>query len=53
MLNTKNMAFANLCSMSSNSGTLTPKLFPISTEHGEMNVLIIGQYKGAFRNSVV
>ena len=25
MLNTKNMAFANICFMSSNSGTMPPK----------------------------
>ena len=35
-MNTKNMAFASLCCMSLNSGTMPPKLWPVSTEHGEM-----------------
>ena len=47
------MNFAYLCCMSSNSVTMPSKLYPISTEHGEMDIQMIGQYKGASRNSVV
>ena len=39
--------------MSSNSGTMPPKLLPISTEYGEMDIQVFGQYKGASRNFVV
>ena len=53
MMNTKNMTFAYLCCMSSNLGTMPPKLFPISTEHGEMGIQVIGQYESASRNSVI
>ena len=53
MMNTKNMTFAYLCCMSSNSVTMPSKLLPIPTEHGEMGMQVIGQYEGASRNSVV
>ena len=53
MMNTKNMTFAYLCCMSSNSVTMPSKLLPISTEHGEMGIQVIGQYQGASRNYVV
>ena len=53
MMNTKNMNFAYLCCMSSNSVTMPSKLLPISTEHGEMGIHVIGQYEGASRYSVV
>ena len=33
-------------------GTMPLKLLPITTEHGEMHVQVIGQYKGAYSNSV-
>ena len=39
MINTKNMALANLCFMSSSSGKMPPKLSPISTKHWEMDIL--------------
>ena len=52
-INTKNMNFTYLCCMSSNSVTMPSKLLPISTEHGEMGIQVIGQYKGTSRNSVV
>ena len=47
------MTFAYLCCMSLNSVTMPSKLLPISTEHGKMGIQVIGQYKGASRNSVV
>ena len=47
------MTFAYLCWMISNSVTMPSKLLPISTEHGEMGIQVIGQYKGTSRNSVV
>ena len=47
------MTFAYLCCMSSNSVTMPSKLLPISTEHGEMRIQVIGQYEGGSRNSVV
>ena len=47
------MNFAYLCCMSLNSVTMLSKLLPISTEHGEMGVQVIGQYEGTSRNSVV
>ena len=47
------MTFAYLCCMSSNSVTMPSKLLPISTEHGEMGIQVIGQYEGTSRNSVV
>ena len=53
IINKKNMNFAYLCCMSSNSVTMPSKLLPISTEHGEMGIQVIGQYEGASRNSVV
>ena len=53
MMNTKKHAFAYLCCMSSNSVTIPFKLLPISTEHGEMGIQVIGQCEGVSRNSVV
>ena len=47
------MNFAYLCCMSSNSVTIPSKLLTISTEHGEMSIQVIGQYKSASRNSLV
>ena len=47
------MTFAYLCCMSSNSVTMPFKLLPISTEHGEMGIEMIGQYESASRNSVM
>ena len=47
------MNFAYLCCMSLNSVTMPFKLLPISREHGEMGMQVIGQYEGASRNSVV
>ena len=47
------MTFAYLCCMSSNSVTMPSKLLPISTEHGEMGVQVIGQYEDTSRNSVM
>ena len=47
------MNFAHLCCMSSNLVTLPSKLLPISTEHGEMGIQVIGQYEGTSKNSVV
>ena len=38
------MTFAYLCYMSSNSVTMPSKLLPISTEHREMGIQVIGQY---------
>ena len=46
----KNMTFVYLCCISSNLGTMLPKLLPISTEHEQMNIQKIGQYKGASSN---
>ena len=53
MMNKKNMTFAYLCCMSLNSVTMPSKLLPVSTEHGEMGIQVIGQYKGASRNSIM
>ena len=39
--------------MSSNLGTIPPKLLPISTEHGEKDPHVIGQYEGGSKNSVI
>ena len=47
------MNFAYLCCMSSNSVTMPSKLLPISKEHGEMGIQVIGQYKDASRNSLL
>ena len=47
------MTFAYLCCMNSNAVKIPSKLLPISTEHGEMDIQVIGQYEGASRNSVV
>ena len=53
IINTKNMNFAYLCCMNSNSVTMPSKLLLISTEHGKMGIQVIGQYEGASRNSIV
>ena len=47
------MTFAYLSCMSSNSVAMASKPLPISTEHGEMGIQVIGQYEGTSRNSVV
>ena len=47
------MTFTYFSCVSSNLGTMPPNLLPISTEHGEMGIQVIGQYKSASRNSVV
>ena len=47
------MTFAYLCCTSLNSGTKPSKLLPMSTEHGEMGIQVIGQYETASRNSIV
>ena len=39
--------------MSSNLGTMPPKLLPISTKHGERDLHVIGQYENVSKNFVM
>ena len=43
------MTFVYLGCTSSNSVTMPSKLLPISTEHGEMSIQVIGQYERCFQ----